>query len=121
MIWNQRTNADVEASLARFMEELAQEPLDEAPAFTPAEIWQKAELLRRWDAQRRAVAPIDVSERLHVGIGLAGALALLVWLSRQLPQAPASPTLTAAMITSVLLIVSAAAFALWAIASDDRM
>ena len=118
-MWNLRADPEVEHTIATFMRELAAEPLEKGSPVTATEIWQKAELLRRWDAQRRAVEPIDVSERVQVGIGLGGALTLVVWLARQVPQAAESPTIAAAMIASVLLIASAALFAFWSLASGD--
>lgn len=51
----------------------------------PAYIWWKAELLRRWDAERRATAPLDRGEPVQVGIGLLGTVALLVWFWPQIP------------------------------------
>ena len=118
-MWERSIDPDTEAEIASWMQTLAREALDQPPRFTAAEIWQKAELLRRWDAQRKATAPIDIGERVEVGIGLAGALVLLVWLLRQLPQGAASSTLSALMIATVLLLVSAAAFSVWALIQDN--
>lgn len=119
VMWEPSLDPDTEAEIASWMQTLAREALDQPPRFTAAEIWQKAELLRRWDAQRKATAPIDIGERVEVGIGLAGALVLLVWLLRQLPQDAASSTLSALMIATVLLLVSAAAFSVWGLVSGD--
>jgi hypothetical protein len=110
---------EVDQHLAEWMQTLAAEPIAQPPAATASEIWQKAELLRRWDAQRKAAAPIEMGERAQVGIGLAGALALLVWLSRQLPAGAMSPTLAAALAATVLLLLSAAAFSVWALLSRE--
>lgn len=112
-------DAEVEQHLTEWMETLAAEPIPQPPAATAAEIWQKAELLRRWDAQRKAAAPIEVGDRAQVGIGLAGALFLLVWVSRQLPMGTMSPTLEAALVATVLLIVSVAVFGIWALLSRE--
>ena len=78
-------DADVEKHLAEWMEAFAAEPIAQPPSISATEIWQKAELLRRWDAQRKAAAPIEMGDRAQVGVGLAGAVALLVWVSRQVP------------------------------------
>ena len=95
------------------MDELAAEPIQETSPLSAAAIWQKAELLRRREAQRKAAAPIDLGERVQVGIGVAGGLALVAWLSRQLPDASFSPTTTTAiLVASVLPLVSAAAFSM---------
>ena len=112
-------DADAEAQLAHWMDELAAEPIQEPSALSAAAIWQKAELLRRWDAQRKAAAPIDLGERAQAGIGFAGALTLVVWLARQLPDTSFSPTVTAALVASVLLLASAAAFSIWALLSEE--
>jgi hypothetical protein len=112
-------DSEADKQLAQWMETLAAEPIPQPPAVTAAEIWQKAELLRRWDAQRKAAAPIEAGERAQVGVGLIGALLLLLWVSRQLPLGTMSPTLAAALAASVLLLVSAAAFSVWALFSRE--
>jgi hypothetical protein len=112
-------DSEADKQLAQWMETLAAEPISQPPAVTAAEIWQKAELLRRWDAQRKAAAPIEAGERAQVGVGLIGALLLLLWVSRQLPLGTMSPTLAAALAASVLLLVSAAAFSVWALFSRE--
>ena len=71
-------------AVAALMQELAALPVDSAFP-DPAYLWWKGELLRRWDAQRRVAAPVERGEPLQVAIGLAGTLALLVWLWRQMP------------------------------------
>ena len=118
-MWEPPLDPDVDQHLAEWMQTLAAEPIAQPPAATASELWQKAELLRRWDAQRKAAAPIEMGERAQVGIGLAGALALLVWLSRQLPDGAMSPTLAAALAATVLLLLSAAAFSVWALLSRE--
>jgi hypothetical protein len=118
-MWNHPVDADVEKHLAEWMEAFAAEPIAQPPSASATEIWQKAELLRRWDAQRKAAAPIEMGDRAQVGVGLAGAVALLVWISRQIPVETMSPTLAAALVASVLLLVPAAAFSLWALLSRE--
>jgi hypothetical protein len=118
-MWEAPLDPDVDRHLAQWMEALAAEPVPPPPAATAAEIWQKAELLRRWDAQRKAAAPIEVGERAQVGVGLVGAVVFLVWVSRQLPAGTVSPALTAALVASVLLLLSAAAFSVWALFSRE--
>ena len=118
-MWEAPLDPEAERHLADWMQSLAAESIAQPPASTASEIWQKAELLRRWDAQRKAAAPIDMGERAQVGIGLAGALTLLVWVSRQLPAGTMSPTLVAALAATVLLLLSAAAFSIWALLSRE--
>ena len=50
-----------------------------------------AELLRRWDAQRRAAAPVEIGERVLAGLGLAAAVILFYWLRNNLPHCPLRP------------------------------
>jgi hypothetical protein len=42
-------------------------------------LWVKAQLLRRWDAERKAQAPLDVMEPVQIAAGLAAAAVLFVW------------------------------------------
>jgi hypothetical protein len=84
------TPDDEERAVAAWMQELAAVPLETAgdagssPASDPVYMWWKAEMLRRWDAQRRVVAPIEVGERIVAGIALFAALTLFRWLWHQL-------------------------------------
>src|SRR5215831_15337860 len=57
----------------------------------------KAELLRRWDGERGAIAPIERAEPLTVSIGIIGALVLMLTLW----QAAAGPTATLIFATAV--------------------
>lgn len=42
-------------------------------------VWWKAELLRRWDVERKAATPLDVIEPLQWVAGIAAAGLLLTW------------------------------------------
>jgi hypothetical protein len=42
-------------------------------------LWVKAQMLRRWDAERKAQAPLDVMEPVQIAAGLAAAAVLFVW------------------------------------------
>jgi hypothetical protein len=99
-------------AVATWMQQLAASPVEGPPLPDPMHTWLRAELLRRWDAQRKAVTPIDVGERIQLGIGLAGATALLVWLwSRleNLQQSSALPSaVTIILVVSTLLLAGAA-------------
>jgi hypothetical protein len=73
-------------TVAAWMQELAALPPVDRRVPDPAYLWWKAELLRRWDAQRRAAAPLERGEPVQVGIGLLGTVALLVWLWPQMQR-----------------------------------
>jgi hypothetical protein len=53
----------------------------------PNVLWVKAQMLRRWDAERRAQAPLDVMEPIQIAAGLAAAAVLFVWSLPSLLQA----------------------------------
>jgi hypothetical protein len=92
--------------VAAWMQELASTSASNAPPPDPTYLWWKAELLRRWDAQQRAAAPVEVGEQVQAGIGLVSALALLGWLWHALPSAATS--LTVSMIVSGLVLTATA-------------
>jgi hypothetical protein len=58
----------------------------------PGVLWVKAQMLRRWDAERRAQAPLDVMEPVQIAAGLAAAAVLFVW---------SFPTLLQVLLTSI--------------------
>jgi hypothetical protein len=69
-----------EQSIAEFMGRLAQTAHD-SDALPPAHVlWWKAQLLRRWEAERRATLPLDAVEPLQVLSGVASAALLLIWM-----------------------------------------
>ena len=69
-----------ERGVARFMASLAAATAECVPAPPQAQaIWLKAQLLRRWEAERRVELPLDRMESVHVAIGLAAAVLLAVW------------------------------------------
>jgi hypothetical protein len=41
------------------------------------QLWWKGQLARRWEAEARAVAPLDAMQRVEVGVGLVAAPVLL--------------------------------------------
>jgi hypothetical protein len=89
-----------------WMQELATIPIESNPVLDARALWLKAQLLKRWDAQRQAIAPIERAEPVHIGIGVAGALGLLAWLWRSVPAS--TNTLTFATILSLALLAAAA-------------
>jgi hypothetical protein len=69
---------DDERMTAAFMARVAALPAP-ATVIDPLQLWWKAQLLRRWDAQRRAEAPLDVMQPIEIAAGLACAGLLLYW------------------------------------------
>jgi hypothetical protein len=121
MTWNRaanRENDDQEtARVTAWMRELAAIPVTEAPLPDPTYLWWKAELLRRWDAQQKATAPLEVGEQVQMGVGVVAAAGLLMWLWRSLPEVvtpSAMTSLTGASVTmglgfTVVLLTATAA------------
>jgi len=68
-----------ERAIAAFMARVAALP-SSAVTVDPMQLWWKAQLLRRWDAERRAQAPLDVVQPFEIAAGL-GAAAFLLYLS----------------------------------------
>ena len=75
-----RNAAESEQIVADYMATLAGTPAAEAPNLPGADVlWIKAQMLKRWDAERKAEAPLDLMEPVQVVVGLAAAAVLLVW------------------------------------------
>ena len=78
------TDAEVtpaeERMVTSFMRRLQSTPAG-APMHAPtAEVlWFKAQLVRRWEAQRQVRRPLDVMEPFEMAACLAGAVLLLIW------------------------------------------
>ena len=74
-----------ERAIAGFMARMAAiDPRGALPRMPEAgPLWWKAQLLRRWDAERRVQAPLDAMHPIQIAAGLAAAAMLLVWV---LPQ-----------------------------------
>ena len=105
------TNAlDEEDDVPGWMRTLAAISEDAGPLPDARELWWKAELLARWDAQRRAVAPLERAEPITLGIGLAGAAVLvaLLWKSVSTP----SSVIIITTIVSLMLLAATTAFTL---------
>jgi len=93
-----------------FMHDLASVPLD-APPPDPSFLWWKAQMLRRWDTERQAAAPIDLGERVQIGVGFGGVAALLAWMWTTAPFALSAAMLAVITIT-IVLVAGAAAWSL---------
>lgn len=70
---------DDERTIAAFMAKVATLP-SRLAAPDAMQLWWKAQLLRRWDAERRAQVPLDVMQPIEIAAGL-GAAAFLLYLS----------------------------------------
>ena len=92
------------ATISAWMQQLGTATLDGPPAVDPSILWWKAQLLRRWDAERRAAKPIEVGERVQVGIGVVGGIAALVWLWPALPEEARGPLLLGVVVLFALLL-----------------
>jgi hypothetical protein len=66
------------AVITAFMRELAREPIGGSPP-TAAFIWWKAQLARRWDAERRAAVPVKLHECICAGLAALGGMSLVAW------------------------------------------
>ena len=89
--WLELTD-DEDRVLETFMSRVASIPV----TFTmsdPRPLWWKAQLVKRWDAERHAHAPLDVIERVEIVAGLAAAAVLLVWAAPAVVRVIAAPFL----------------------------
>ncbi len=96
-----------DAVIRQWMRELAALPLGESRLPEAQLLWWKAELLRRWDDERRAIAPIERAEPLTLGIGVIGALVLMLTLWESAPGA--SATLIFATVFGLAALIGVAA------------
>lgn len=78
--FDSKAAGDGNQAVADYMSRLAAAPTPESPTLPGAEVlWLKAQMLKRWEAERKAQAPLDLMEPVQVVIGLAAATVLLVW------------------------------------------
>jgi hypothetical protein len=69
-----------EQMVIAFMQRLRAVPLGVSPRIAAADVLMlKAQLIRRWDAQRRVRVPLDVMEPFEIAAGVAAAVLLLAW------------------------------------------
>ena len=72
--------AEGEQTIADYMQQVARAEAPEAPRLPdPAVLWVKAQLLKRWDAEQKAQAPLDLMEPVQVAAGLVTAVVLFAW------------------------------------------
>lgn len=73
-------SADEERDVAAYMSKLAIASDRLAPRLpAPDALWVKAQMLARWEAERRVHAPLDAVESFQIGAGLVAAGILLFW------------------------------------------
>ena len=72
--------ADEEPEIAAYMSRLAGAASRNAPRLPAADVlWVRAQMLQRWEAERRVQAPLDVMEPVQIAAGLVAAGLLLAW------------------------------------------
>lgn len=111
-----------EAAVTRWLMDLAAAPAEPTSWPDPRILWWKARLVERWDAERRAVEPVDAADRIQLGLGLAGCVVLTLWLrsyvaswAAQLPAADptswaaAAPTILTAVLSLAGIVAAATA------------
>ena len=73
-------SADEEQAVAAYMSKLATAGGRHAPRLPAADVlWVKAQMLQRWEAERRVQAPLDAMEPFQIAAGLVAAGILLFW------------------------------------------
>ena len=77
--WFELTDDD-DRAIKEFMSQVASVPV-ETTLREAMPLWWKAQLVRRWDAERHAQAPLEIMERVEIIAGLAAAIVLLVWVA----------------------------------------
>jgi hypothetical protein len=101
--------------VATAMQELSQTPVSSDPIPSASFLWWKAQLLRRWDAEREALAPIEVGERVHLIAAVVGAVALAasawdqLWVLSRAPLAGVALGLGAMVVLALVMLAAAAA------------
>jgi hypothetical protein len=77
------TAAAEDRLLATFMQRLHSTPVSVAPRVPGADVlWLKAQLIQRWEAQRKVRRPMDVMEPFEIVATIAAAALLLFWSAR---------------------------------------
>jgi hypothetical protein len=72
--------AEEEKDVASYLSRLAQASGPHASRLPGADVlWIKAQMLARWEAERRVEAPLDAMEPFQIGAGLIAAGILLFW------------------------------------------
>lgn len=66
-------------AVTKWMRRLAEAPGGAAKLPDAGTLWWKAQIVRRWEAERRSAAPVDVMERLELVIGLIVVALATAW------------------------------------------
>jgi hypothetical protein len=75
--WFDRSAAERDATVADYMQNVAHARIPVAPHLPdPAVLWLKAQIVKRWEAEQRAQAPLDVMEPVQVAVALVAAMVL---------------------------------------------
>ena len=78
--WFDRDRNDDDQAVVEYMTRLANAvPPRMSQVPDPGVLWVKAQMLRRWDAERKAQAPLDVMEPIQIAAGIAAAAVLVIW------------------------------------------
>lgn len=67
------------AEVVAWMRRLADTTGERHELPSPAMVWWKAQLARRWEAERRASRPVERMQSAEVWLGLASLVGLAVW------------------------------------------
>jgi hypothetical protein len=70
-----------ERAIAAFMSRVANIRIPDPESRIPdgGQLWWKAQLLKKWEAERRAQWPLDVMQPIEIAGGLVAAGLLLYW------------------------------------------
>ena len=86
--FDRNRSTDDEEAVVDYMKKLANTVPHRTSQVPDASVlWVKAQMLRRWDAERKAQAPLDVMEPVQIAAGLVAAAVLFVWSLPSLLQA----------------------------------
>jgi hypothetical protein len=114
------------AGAASWMRRMADTTGEHRALPDPALLWWRAQLVRRWQAERRASAPLDAMHHAELWVGVLSLLGLVLWqgpaLLRWAVSTPAVDPVsltrwTTAVDPSMLLTVIPIAFALLGLAA----
>jgi len=109
-MFGRATNED-ERIVADAMRDLARGTASDRPLPDPSFIWWKAQLLRRFEAERQATAPLEIGDRIHVGGAILGAVALAGGVWDQLPRLSFSSSEVVSIALGAVVLVSVIMFA----------
>lgn len=81
MSWfERRVTIDDEPHVAAYMSRLSAVPPPQQTRMPdPDLLWVKAQIVRRWEMERKAQTALDVMEPVQIAAGLVAAGVLLVW------------------------------------------